>query len=180
MTRLSLQNKYTIKVPIRYLPKSLSKKDKIRQSNALLKSRKLYKKHSYYNRPKLLSFTSKPSKHVKNAMKIYGVKKVKPSLELSKATGCSIKALKQIVKKGEGAYYSSGSRPNQTAQSWGIARLASAITSGNSASVDYNILEKGCNHRKKAFQLAKKSRKRFKLPLRNTIKVFGVHGNQKR
>ena len=34
--------------------------------------------------------------------------------ELSKKTGCSIKTLKKIVKKGMGAYYSSGSRPNQT------------------------------------------------------------------
>jgi len=38
--------------------------------------------------------------------------------------------LQKIVNKGMGAYYSSGSRPNQTPASWGIARLASAITGG--------------------------------------------------
>ena len=70
--------------------------------------------------------------------------------------------LKQIVKKGEGAYYSSGSRPNQTPQSWGLARLASSLTSGKSAAVDYNIIKKGCNHKKKAFILANKSRKKYK------------------
>jgi hypothetical protein len=66
-----------------------------------------------------------------------------------------------IVKKGEGAYYSSGSRPNQTPQSWGYARLASALTAGKSAAVDFSILEKGCNHKKKAFTLAKKARREY-------------------
>ena len=58
-----------------------------------------------------------------------------------------------FFKKGEGAYYSSGSRPNQTARSWGIARLASAITGGKSSKVDYHLL-KQCNHTKKAYKLA--------------------------
>ena len=69
--------------------------------------------------------------------------------------------MREIVRKGEGAYYSSGSRPNQTAQSWGLARLASSITAGKSASVDFNILEKGCNHNKKAYKLALQSRKKY-------------------
>lgn len=60
-------------------------------------------------------------------------------------------ALKQIVRKGQGAYFSSGSRPNQTSQSWGLARLASSITAGKSAAVDYDILEKGCDHKKRHF-----------------------------
>jgi hypothetical protein len=66
-------------------------------------------------------------------------------------------ALQKIVKKGEGAYYSSGSRPNQSPQSWGYARLASALTSGKAAAVDYDILEKGCSKRSKALTLAKKA-----------------------
>ena len=74
-----------------------------------------------------------------------------------------LKGVKQIVKKGEGAYYSSGSRPNQTPQSWGLARLASSLTSGKSAAVDYDIIKKGCNHNKKAFILANKSRKKYKF-----------------
>ena len=61
---------------------------------------------------------------------------------MANKTGCQLSALKQIVKKGEGAYYSSGSRPNQTPQSWGLARLASSLTGGKSAAVDFNILEK--------------------------------------
>ena len=79
--------------------------------------------------------------------------------------------MNQIVKKGEGAYFSSGSRPNQTAQSWGLARLASSITAGKSAAVDYDILNKGCDHNKKAFKLANKSRKKYKYGHSKTRKT---------
>ena len=65
------------------------------------------------------------------------------------------------MKKGQGAYYSSGSRPNQTSHSWGTARLASSITGGKAAAVDYDIIDKGCNHNKRAFILAKKSRSKY-------------------
>ena len=68
--------------------------------------------------------------------------------------------MEQIVKKGEGAYYSSGSRPNQTAQSWGIARLASAVTAGKAAAVDYAILKKGCKPNSPALKLADKAKKK--------------------
>ena len=146
-----------MKIPIRYLPKNLSKKDKKKQLTMLQISRRLYKKHNYYTRKEVSSYKSKPSKHIKNARKIYKVANITPNEQLAKASGCSLSALNAIVKKGEGAYFSSGSRPNQTAQSWGLARLASSLTSGKSAAVDFNILEKGCNHKKKAFVLAKKS-----------------------
>lgn len=151
-----------IKVPMRYLPSGLSKKDKEKQMKMLSKSRRLYKDKKYYIREKLPSFKNKTSKHIHNARKIYDIENVVPNKELSLKTGCSLNALKKIVKKGEGAYYSSGSRPNQTARSWGLARLASSITSGKSAAVDYNILEKGCNHKKTAFILAKKARHKYK------------------
>ena len=66
----------------------------------------------------------------------------------------------KIVKKGMGAYYSSGSRPNQSGSSWGIARLASSITGGKAAAVDYKILEEGCKKGSRALNLARKSRKK--------------------
>jgi hypothetical protein len=133
----------------------LTKKDKKKQNAMLKKSKKLYQRDQYYTRKKLPSYHHQPSKHIIKARKIYGIETIKPNAELAKKTGCSISALKQIVRKGEGAYYSSGSRPNQTPQSWGLARLASSITAGNASIVDYDILEKGCNHTKKAFKLAK-------------------------
>jgi len=151
-----------IKFPIRYLPKNLTKKDKKTQLKMLIKSKKQYKKKIYNTRKKLLSYNNKKSNHILNARKIYDIEKITPNAELALKTGCELSALKQIVKKGEGAYYSSGSRPNQTPQSWGLARLASSLTSGKSAAVDYNIIKKGCNHKKKAFILANKSRKKYK------------------
>jgi hypothetical protein len=85
---------------------------------------------------------------------MYKVETVAPSKEFAQKTGCTMAALKRIVQKGEGAYYSSGSRPNQTPQSWGLARLASAVTGGKAAAVDYAILQEGCDPSKKALKLA--------------------------
>ena len=151
-----------IKLPIRYLPKVLTKIDKTKQINMLQKSKTLYKQNKYYTRKRLSSFVTKKSNHIVNARKIYNIQNITPNKELELKTGCKLSALKQIVKKGEGAYYSSGSRPNQTPQSWGLARLASSLTSGKSAAVDYDIIKKGCNHKKRAFILAKKSRLKYK------------------
>ena len=160
-----------IKVPTKYLPSLNKIKDMQKQVKMLMKSRKQYKKGNFFTRKKVQSYKSKPSSHVMRAKKIYNIKNVGPNKELAKKTGCSISALKQIVRKGEGAYYSSGSRPNQTPQSWGLARLASSITAGKSAAVDYDILEKGCNHKKKAFLLAKKSRRKYKFGHSKTRKT---------
>jgi hypothetical protein len=143
----------------RYIPDTLSIRDKSRQRKELTKSRRLYKQGKYYTRKSMRSFKSKPSKHLDRARSLYHVDKIRPTRELSRKTGCSLKGLRQIVKKGEGAYYSSGSRPNQTPQSWGNARLASAITGGNASLVDFHILDKECDHRKPAFRLAQKPRK---------------------
>lgn len=165
-----------IKFPIRYLPNKLSKKDRLAQIRMLLKSKKLYKTHKYYTRKPLTSYKHQTSKHIINARKIYNIDNLLPSKELALKTGCSLDALNQIVRKGEGAYFSSGSRPNQTAQSWGIARLASSITGGKSAAVDYNILQNGCDHSKKAFVLANKSRKKYKYGHSKTKKVT-IGGN---
>ena len=152
-----------IKFPIRYVPKKITRKDKQKQINMLIKSKKLYKKHKYYTRKSISSYKNKKSNHILNARRMYNVQTITPNKELAHKTGCNLSTLKQIVKKGEGAYYSSGSRPNQTPKSWGLARLASSITSGKAAAVDYDIIKKGCNHNKKAFILANKSRKRTSL-----------------
>ena len=140
----------------KYVPRTLTPRDKRRQLSMLKNSRNLYKKGKFYTRKKLKSFTSKKSNHVLNALRMYRLQHIVPDAKMVKATGCSKKVLKGIVKKGEGAYYSSGSRPNQTAQSWAYARLASAITGGPASVVDYHLVSQ-CNPKKKAFQLAKKA-----------------------
>lgn len=148
-------------VPIRYLPRRLSKKDRASQLKMLRKSRRLYTRGKYYTRKKLPSFHSKESNHIKTARRMYGVDTIAPSDELSRATGCSVEAMERIVAKGEGAYFSSGSRPNQTAQSWGYARLGSSLTAGKAAAVDFKILEDGCDHSGKAFRLAKRAKRKY-------------------
>ena len=139
----------------KYIPTQLTKKDKIKQRNDILKSIVLYKKHKYYSRKPIKSFKSKRSNHLNHVKKIYGIHKLLINNELSNKTGCSKKVLKKIVNKGMGAYYSSGSRPNQTATSWGIARLASAISGGHASKIDFHLLKK-CNKSKKAYTLALK------------------------
>jgi len=147
-----------INLPVRYVPNMLTRRDKRKQLNMLLKSKKMYKRHDYYTRNRVSSYKNAKSKHVAKALKMYNVDNILPTKALSLTTGCTVPALKKIVNKGEGAYYSSGSRPNQTPQSWGLARLASSLTSGKSAAVDYEIIKNGCDHKKKAFILANKSR----------------------
>jgi hypothetical protein len=124
---------YMNKFSLKYLPNILSKNDKQKQMEMLLKSKKMYKNQKYYTRKNVSSYKSKKSNHVVNACKIYGIKNISPTAELAMKTGCSLSTLHKIVKKGEGAYYSSGSRPNQTPQSWGLSRLArkaAAVDSG--------------------------------------------------
>ena len=92
---------------------------------------------------------------------MYRVDKIGATSELSKKTGCSKGTLLKIIQIGEGAYYSSGSRPNQTPQSWGLARLASALTAGKAGAIDYNILLKGCKPGSKGLKMANLSKKRY-------------------
>lgn len=161
-------------IPKKYIPNKLTKKDKNKQYIMITKSRKLYKKGRYFSRKPVKSFHSKTSNHIVNAKKMYNVIKIGATKELSKKTGCSIKALKKIINKGEGAYYSSGSRPNQNAQSWGIARLASAITSGKAGAVDFNILEKGCKRGSKGLKMAKLSRKKYGIGRHKVPKISRI------
>jgi DNA-binding Xre family transcriptional regulator len=160
-----------MRINLRYLPKNITRKDKSVQSKMLIKSRRLYKKGKFYTRKAIPSFKSKKSPHILKAMKIYNIDKIGATNELAKATGCSKSALAKIINKGQGAYYSSGSRPNQTSQSWGIARLASSITSGKAAAVDYNILEEGCKKNSKALTMAKKSKRKHGHGTRKVPKV---------
>jgi len=146
----------TTRVPLRYVPKNLSKTDTKKQKRNLNKSRKMYKKGIYYVRPKVKSFKSKKSNHLANLQNKYGVENANPTQELASKSKCNLETLEKIVNKGEGAYYSSGSRPNQTARSWGLARLASTLTGGNASVIDYHLLKEGCAPRSPALTAAKK------------------------
>jgi hypothetical protein len=170
-TKTPMTNPPMTTLPVRYLPPQLSRSDAKKQFRMLTKSKKLYKKGKYFTRDKVGTYKHKPSKHVVLARKIYHIDNISLTPKLAKASGCSLSALRQIVSKGEGAYFSSGSRPNQTAQSWGLARLASALTGGKAAAVDYHILAKGCDAKGKAFRLAQTSVKKYNHGQSKTRKV---------
>jgi hypothetical protein len=98
-------------------------------------------------RPKT-SAKSKPSSATVAFNKKYGkqldaMKGGRSKRNIAKVTGIPFKALDQVYKKGEGAYFSSGSRPNQTPDSWGRARMYSYITGvGGARKADKEVTKK--------------------------------------
>jgi len=169
-------------VPKRYVPTQLSKKDRAKQAKELKKSRKAYKKGKYHTRKKMKSFKSKVSPHIIKARKMYKIDKIKPTRKLAKATKCKLKGLKKMFQKGQGAYFSSGSRPNQTGHSWGYARMASAITGGKASAVDFKIIQENCSKKSRAYKLAKKAYKKYKKGTRRVkqVKIGGKKKTKKR
>lgn len=119
------------KIPKQYVPKSLTPEDKKKQIKSIKEGKE---------RPKVESFKSRRSSHVIKFEKRFG-KKITDDAWISKNL-LTRTGINKILDKGRGAYYSSGSRPNQTAASWARARLASALTGGAAAKVDKDILEK--------------------------------------
>ena len=136
------------KIKSSYLPEKLSKKDREIQKEGIKKSRSAYKEGKYKDRPKV-KYKSVPSPHIKRAEKIY----TKSTKELLKhVPGCKKGLIEAIRRKGRGAYYSSGSRPNQTASSWANARLASAISGGKASIVDRSEIKKYCSKTSEAYK----------------------------
>lgn len=143
------------RIPPKYLA-NLSKLDAALQKQEIIQSRKAYKQGKLKMRTVKKSHKHKPSKHVAKAKRVYGVDVVTPRT-LSKPTGCSVSSLEKIVRKGRGAYFSSGSRPNTTPSSWAFARLASAVTGGRSSCVDIHELREGCDASSQALAAAEKA-----------------------
>ena len=90
-------------------------------------------------RPKT-SFKSKRSGYTKKFEEKYKTK-ISDDKFISKNI-ISQTGINKILAKGKGAYYSAGSRPNQTAFSWSRARLASVIMGGPARKVDIAIWNK--------------------------------------
>ena len=133
------KKKTKMKIPKKYL-KGLSLKDKKKQLKNIKTAKKQYKNKKYIDRPKLKSYKNKSSNWTQKFKNKYGnITKIK---DISKITGIPIKALKEVLKKGRGAYYSSGSRPNQTAESWAKARMYSYIMGGPTRKYDREITKK--------------------------------------
>ena len=120
--------------------RGLSKKDKKKQLKNLKTAKRSYKRGKYVSRPKLKSFKEKKSSWTQKFHKLHP--NAKTLKQISDVTGIPKGALSAVKKKGMGAYYSSGSRPNQTAESWGLARMYSYILGGPTRKIDHHITEK--------------------------------------
>tara|TARA_E500000318_G_scaffold13276_1_gene12388 strand:- start:4780 stop:5214 length:435 start_codon:yes stop_codon:yes gene_type:complete len=119
-------------VPKKYLPKGLSESDRKKQLESIRKGT---------DRPKLKSAPPpKRSSHVVKFEKRYGVKIT--NKKFINDNLLSYKGQNEILKKGAGAYRTGGSRPNVSETQWKLARLASALTGGKSATIDKSILKK--------------------------------------
>lgn len=118
----------------------LSRKDKKKQLTQLRKLKRAYSKGKYLNRPKLKSYKKKESGWTTKFHKLYP--EAKSIKQVAKAVKIPEKALREVIKKGKGAYYSSGSRPNQTASSWGKARMYAYILGSPTRKFDHHITEK--------------------------------------
>lgn len=116
----------TRNIPKRYLPDSLTEAQRKKQIKSIFEGK---------DRPELKVKSRKSSwtvlfnkKYGKELKEMKGGKSVK---NIAKVTGIPHKALKEIFEKGEAAYYSSGSRPNQTASSWAYGRIYAYIMGGD-------------------------------------------------
>ena len=132
--------------PKRYTA-GLSKEDKEKQKKQLDKSTSDYKKGKYTDREKIKSFKGKKSSFVEQIKEKLGVpmnfEKVADKLaKTDKRKKELLKGFEEIYDKGKGAFYSSGSRPNQTPESWGKARVASVLVGGASRKIDDKIVKK--------------------------------------
>ena len=118
-------------LPKKYVPKSLTEEDRKKQIKSIKEGKP---------RPKVESFKSKRSSNVKKFEEKY---KTKIS-DFSFINKNIIKKnnIDEIIAKGKAAYFSSGSRPNQTPTSWALARLASVIMNGPARKVDMKIWNK--------------------------------------
>jgi len=131
----------------KYVPKSLSEKDKKLQKKQLKKSADDYDKGKYTPRKKLKSFKSRPSSYVVEVKKKLGVpmnfEKIADKLTTSKSRQKQlVKGMEEICDKAKGAYYSSGSRPNTNSYAWCKSRTASVLVGGKARKIDKKIVDK--------------------------------------
>jgi len=125
-------------IPKRYLPDSLSKSERQAQIKSIFEGKE---------RPKTGVKERKSSWTVQfdkeYGEKLDGMKGKRSKSNIAKVTGIPFKAIDEVYKKGEGAFYSSGSRPNQTPSSWARGRIYAYIMGGEKVrKADKDITEK--------------------------------------
>ena len=140
------------RIPEKYLPKSLSPEDRAKQRRSI---------EEQTDRPRV-DYPERRSKWVvaferKHGTPITNDRYINAHL-LTHA------GIRRVLDKGRGAYYSSGSRPNQTPESWARARLASVILGGPARDVDRDIWNRFSREEKLRRSKDPKIRKTPKTP----------------
>jgi hypothetical protein len=119
-----------MKLPKKYVPDSLTEKEKREQIKSIKEKR---------DRPNQEKKT-KRSSHTIAFEKKYGTTIMDDAFIEKNIISKAGKDL--ILKKGVGAYYNAGSRPFVSVGQWSRARLASVIMGGKAREVDRKIWEK--------------------------------------
>ena len=126
--RRGKSTRMTRRVRRKYVPSYLTKNDAVLQEASI---------HNSKNRPKLKSAKSRRSSWAANFERKYGRKITDIGFIRSKILRKP--GIDGVLSKGRAAYYTSGSRPNQTQHSWAYARLASVIMGGPARKVDMKL-----------------------------------------
>tara|TARA_R110000823_G_scaffold154486_1_gene285366 strand:+ start:1007 stop:1450 length:444 start_codon:yes stop_codon:yes gene_type:complete len=125
-------------IPKRYLPDTLSKADRQKQIKSIFEKKERPKTKV---KERKSSWTTKFDK--KYGEELDAMKGKRSKKNVAKITGIPLKAIDEVYKKGEGAFYSSGSRPNQTSSSWARGRIYAYIMGGKKVrEVDKDITKK--------------------------------------
>lgn len=128
----------TRNIPKRYLPDTLSPSDRKKQIKSIFEKT---------NRPKV-DVKKKKSKWTIKFDKEYGkeidkMKGGRTKRNIAKVSSIPFKAIDEVYKKAEGAFYSSGSRPNQSSISWALGRTYAYIMGGEAVRrLDNHITKK--------------------------------------
>ena len=136
----------TRNIPKKYIPDTLKGKDRTAQIKSIFEG-KLRPETKVKSRKS--KYTTKFDKKYGEALDLMKGKRSKKNI--AKITGIPFKAIDEVYKTGEGAFFSSGSRPNQSPQSWGRGRL-------------YGYIMGNPKVRKADADITKKYKVKFKIP----------------
>lgn len=128
----------TRNIPKRYIPDTLSKADRQKQIKSIFEKKDRPKVKAPKRKSKwTIAFDKEYGKEID---KLKGGRNLK---NIAKVSGLPHKALKEVYEKAEGAFYSSGSRPNQSATSWALGRTYAYIMGGEAVRrLDNHITKK--------------------------------------
>ena len=119
-------------IPQKYIPKSLTETERKKQIKSIFEGTKRPELKIYQSNKKS-PWTQQFKKKYKTNIK---------DLDFIYKNIISKEGVDQILAKGRGAYYSSGSRPEVSQEAWSYGRLASTIMGGPARKVDKKIWNK--------------------------------------